>query len=171
MILCVTSGTPHHFFTGGCFVNIFFSVVDPWLLVLIRIRASDQWIRIRIQILKFLSLTFKTQKKSIFFYVFLHITFWSYIFIIFRKKVTYKTVRIKVFLLIWLTDPDPGGQKKHTDQDPQHWFVYGLVFIFIFFHLFIKISCRLSTGTCSFFLKEASALKNGVVEGNRWVEI
>ncbi len=72
------------------------SVVDPWhfgtdLDPDPRIRASDQWIRIRLRILLFLSLTFNTQ-KNYFSLRFLLITFWRYIHIIFlRSKVIKKS--------------------------------------------------------------------------------
>ncbi len=62
-------------------------------LVRIQIRASDQWIRIRLWILLYSSLTFKTLTKTIIFpKVLLLITFWRYIYIMFlREKVIKKS--------------------------------------------------------------------------------
>ncbi len=91
-----------------------------------RIRASDQWIRIRILLFK--SLTFKRPTKYWFKKKFCLLLFENTFTSFFRdkkSKESHKTVGIKVFLsifagwskdpdpYIWLADPDSGGPKTY----------------------------------------------------------
>ncbi len=127
----------------GCFsVNwAATSVPDPWHVGVDpdtdpRIHDSDKWIRMRIRmrirLLLFSSLTLKRrgqQKKNIFYKVFLLITFWRYIYIIFQRQKAQKKSKnsrnqgysYSFCLMIegsgpylWLVDPDPdpGGPKR-----------------------------------------------------------
>ncbi len=86
------------------------SVADPWHFGVDpdpRIHASDKWIRIRMRIwiLLFASLTFKTPKKINFFNFFclLHFegTFTTFFFKDKKSKRSHKTIGMKVFLAWW----------------------------------------------------------------------
>ncbi len=87
------------------------SVVDPWHFGTDpdpRIRASGQWIRIRLRILLFSSLTFKALTENLFLfkisaYYFLkvHLQYILFLGLKLIKKAQNKTVGIKVFLTIF----------------------------------------------------------------------
>ncbi len=112
------------------------------------LRIHDILVWIRIQILPFSSLTFKTPiktylKKSFSAYYYFAVTFTSF-FKDKRSKRSHKTVEIKVFLTIfanWLKDPDPWGPKHVDPVDPDSqdclWIINFLLFL-----VFELLECR-----------------------------
>ncbi len=81
------------------------------ILIWIRIRTSDERIRIqiRIWILFFSSVSFKMQKK---FKVFLLITFWRYFYIIPQRKHFYLTIEGSGSSSVPLTNGSRSGSRK-----------------------------------------------------------